>query len=129
MHDPDRVVGAHQEPGLPEVMILSNVVMDGKQIGLPDAGQGWHTDMSYSRTIAFANVLYALEVPQRDGEPLGATQFCDMCAAWDGLPDDIKRHIVASWAHRMLMTAESEIEGHSARRILEEAAASIEVPR
>ncbi len=44
-------------------------------------------------------------------------------------PDDIKRHIVASWAHRLLMTAESEIEGHSARRILEEAAASIEVPR
>ena len=84
---------AHQEPGLPEVMILSNVVKDGKQIGLPDAGQGWHTDMSYSKTIAFANVLYALEVPQRDGKPLGATQFCDMCAAWDGLPDDIKRQL------------------------------------
>ena len=87
------VIGAHQEPGLPEVMILSNVVRDGKQIGLPDAGQGWHTDMSYSKTIAFANVLYALEVPRRDGKPLGATQFCDMCAAYDGLPDDIKRQI------------------------------------
>ena len=84
------VIGGHQEPGLPEVMILSNVVRDGKQIGLPDAGQGWHTDMSYSKTIAFANVLYALEVPRRDGKPLGATQFCDMCAAYDGLPGDIK---------------------------------------
>ena len=63
------VIGAHQEPGLPEVMTLSNVVQDGKGIGLADAGQGWHTDMSYSNTIAFANVLYALQVPHRDGRP------------------------------------------------------------
>jgi taurine dioxygenase len=85
------VIGRHQEPGMPEVMILSNVTQDGKPVGLPDAGQGWHTDMSYSHTIAFANVLYALEVPQRDGKPLGATEFCDMCAAYDGLPQDVKR--------------------------------------
>jgi taurine dioxygenase len=87
------VIGAHQEPGLPEVMILSNIVQDGRQIGLPDAGQGWHTDMSYSKTIAFANVLYAIEVPRRDGRPLGATQFCDMCAAWEGLPIQIKQQL------------------------------------
>src|SRR6266480_3618701 len=46
----------YQEPGVPEVMILSNIVENGKAIGLADAGQGWHTDMSYSRMIAFANV-------------------------------------------------------------------------
>ena len=34
---------------------------DGKPIGLGDAGQGWHTDMSYSKEIAFGNVLFALE--------------------------------------------------------------------
>src|SRR2546425_90602 len=50
---------AYQEPGVPEVMILSNIVENGKPIGLADAGQGWHTDMSYSRMIAFAKVLYA----------------------------------------------------------------------
>jgi taurine dioxygenase len=59
--------GPYQEPGIPEVMILSNIVKDGKPIGLADAGQDWHTDMSYSKTIAFANVLYALEVPRRNG--------------------------------------------------------------
>ena len=42
-------------------MMLSNIVENGKPIGLADAGQDWHTDMSYSKTIAFANVLYALE--------------------------------------------------------------------
>jgi taurine dioxygenase len=87
------VIGAHQEPGMPEVMTLSNVIREGKQIGLADAGQGWHTDMSYSKTIAFANVLYALEVPHRDGKPLGATQFCDMCAAYDGLPEAVRRQL------------------------------------
>ncbi len=82
--------GAYQEPGVPEVMILSNIVRDGKPIGLADAGQGWHTDMSYSRTIALANVLYGIEIPQRGGKTLGATQFGNMQAAYDGLPQDLK---------------------------------------
>ena len=34
-------------------MILSNIVAEGRPIGLADAGQDWHTDMSFSRTIAF----------------------------------------------------------------------------
>src|SRR4026209_2686183 len=85
--------GAYQEPGIPEVMILSNIVKDGKPIGLPDAGQDWHTDMSYSKTIAFANVLYALEVPRRDGKTLGDTEFSSMQAAYEGLPGDLKQKL------------------------------------
>lgn len=84
------VANAYQEPGMPEVMILSNIMKDGKPTGLADAGQGWHTDMSYSRTIAFANVLYGIEIPHRDGKPLGATEFSSMAAAYDGLPADLK---------------------------------------
>jgi taurine dioxygenase len=87
------VANAYQEPGIPEVMILSNIVRDGKPIGLADAGQDWHTDMSYSRTIAFANVLYGIEIPHRDGRPLGATEFCNMHAAYDGLPADLRRRL------------------------------------
>jgi taurine dioxygenase len=84
------VAGGYQEPGHPEVMILSNIVRNGRPVGLADAGQSWHADMSYSKVVAFANVLYAIEVPQRDGRPLGATEFCDMCAAYDDLPDALK---------------------------------------
>jgi len=87
------VGGMFQEPGLPQVMILSNIVRDGKPIGIGDAGQDWHTDMSYSATVAFANVLYAIEVPRRDGQALGATMFCDMAAAYDTLPEAVKRRI------------------------------------
>jgi len=87
------VAGSHQEPGVPEVMILSNIVENGKPIGFADAGQGWHTDMSYSRRFAFANVLYGIRIPLRDGSPLGATEFSNMHAAYEGLPADLKRRL------------------------------------
>jgi alpha-ketoglutarate-dependent taurine dioxygenase len=81
----------YQEPGIPEVMILSNIVENGRPIGLADAGQGWHTDMSYSRMIAFANVLYGIKIPKRNGRALGATQFANTQAAYADLPADVKR--------------------------------------
>jgi taurine dioxygenase len=87
------VANSYQEPGLPQVMILSNIVENGKPIGLSDAGQSWHTDMSYSRTIAFANVLYGIKIPRRDGKTLGNTEFCSMHAAYDGLPDELKQKL------------------------------------
>jgi len=85
--------GPFQEPGIPEVMTLSNIVENGKPIGLADAGQDWHTDMSYSKTIAFANVLYGIKIPRRDGQPLGNTEFCSMHAAYDGLPAELKKRL------------------------------------
>jgi len=87
------VANAYQEPGIPEVMILSNIIENGKPIGLADAGQDWHTDMSYSSTIAFANVLYGIKIPRRDGRTLGATEFSNMHAAYDGLPAEMKRDL------------------------------------
>ena len=92
------VANSFQEPGHPEVMILSNIVRDGKPIGLADAGQDWHTDMSYSRQIAFANVLHAIEVPRRDGAVLGATEFANMYAAYEELPADIKSSLANATA-------------------------------
>jgi taurine dioxygenase len=87
------VANSFQEPGIPEIMILSNIVENGKPVGLADAGQDWHTDMSYSSTVAFANVLYGLQIPHRDGKPLGSTDFCSMHAAYEGLPADMKQRL------------------------------------
>ena len=84
---------AYQDAGIPEVMILSNIVENGRPIGLADAGQGWHTDMSYSRMIAFANVLYGIKIPRRNGKVLGATQFSNMQAAYAGLPADVRKQL------------------------------------
>jgi taurine dioxygenase len=87
------VANQFHEPDFPEVMVLSNLIRDGKPIGLGDAGQDWHTDMSYSKDIALANVLHAIKVPMRGGQPLGATQFRNMRAAYEDLPAEIKRRL------------------------------------
>lgn len=87
------VAQSYQEPDHPEVMILSNKVVDGKPIGLADAGQDWHTDMSYSKEMAFANVLYGIEIPRKDGTPLGCTEFSNMRAAYLDLPEDLKQKL------------------------------------
>ena len=87
------VANTFQEPGHPEVMILSNIKEDGKPIGLSDAGQDWHTDMSYSAEVAFANVLYGITIPRRDGVPLGGTEFANMYAAYDNLPEDVRTRL------------------------------------
>jgi taurine dioxygenase len=92
------VANQFHEPGFPEVMVLSNMTKDGQPVGLGDAGQGWHTDMSYSREIALANVLHAIKVPMRDGKSLGDTQFRNMHLAYEALPADIKRRLAGRTA-------------------------------
>jgi taurine dioxygenase len=87
------VGGMFQDPELPEVMILSNIVRDGKPIGIGDAGQDWHTDMSYRDVMGFVNVLYGLKIPRRDGKALGGTEFSNMQAAYEALPQDIKHRL------------------------------------
>jgi len=85
--------GRAQADGYPEVMILSNMTRDGQALGLKDAGQSWHTDMSYSNTIALANVLYGTTIPHRHGMPLGDTQFRNMHAIYEDLPAEIKKRL------------------------------------
>ena len=90
--------GTYCEPDVPEVMLLSNIVENGKPIGLADAGQDWHTDMSYNAVIGFTNVLYAVKVPRRGGEPLGNTVFADMRAAYDDLSPALKTRLAGATA-------------------------------
>jgi taurine dioxygenase len=85
--------GTFAEPGMPDVGILSNIVENGQPIGLGDAGQDWHTDMSYNETIGFLNVLYAVKVPRRDGQALGATMFANTQAAYEGLDPGLKTRL------------------------------------
>jgi len=87
------VANSRHEPGMPEMMLLSNIIENGTPIGMADAGQGWHTDLSYNKVIGYATILYGIEIPQRDGRTLGQTQFCNMQAAYEDLPADIKAEL------------------------------------
>ena len=87
------LTGRHHEPGMPEVGILSNILENGEPIGITDAGQDWHTDMSYNETIGFLNVLYAVQVPRRHGRVLGATVFANTQAAYQDLAPELKARL------------------------------------
>jgi taurine dioxygenase len=94
-----RILGARLEPHLfsryhhpeePLILVLSNRKDDaGGEKGLKDAGSFWHSDVSYKEVPAKATLLYALEVPDEGGDTL----FCDMVAAYEGLPDAMKRRL------------------------------------
>ncbi|MBY0265722.1 MAG: TauD/TfdA family dioxygenase [Burkholderiales bacterium] len=79
-------------PGHPEVLVVSNIKDDEDRfIGLPDAGQTWHTDTSYRERPSRGSVLYAVEIPHGDdGQPLGDTLFAGTAPAYEGLSQEMK---------------------------------------
>jgi taurine dioxygenase len=88
------IVKKYLLPGFPEILLISNVRdADGEHIGLADAGFTWHTDTSYRRRPSRCSLLYAKEVPHRDGQPLGDTVFASTIAAYEALPESMKQRI------------------------------------
>jgi taurine dioxygenase len=72
------------------VMIVSNVVENGKAIGQLGAYEAvWHTDMSYIPDPPMASALYALETPPSGGD----TGFCNMYLAYDSLDTELRREV------------------------------------
>jgi len=99
------IVQKYLLPGHPEILLISNVRNEeGEHIGLADAGFTWHTDTSYRRRPSRCSLLYAKEVPQRDGKPLGDTVFANTVAAYEALPPAMKRRLAGLKAiHRYAM--------------------------
>jgi taurine dioxygenase len=87
---PVQETGQRFVAGHPEIYVISNVVQNGVAIGSLGSGEAvWHTDMSYLPAPPKASALYALEVPARGGD----TSFCSMYAAWEQLPDRLRRRV------------------------------------
>jgi len=80
-------------PGYPEIYIVSNVMVDGRPIGSRDAGRYWHSDICYVENPSRASLLYALEIPIKDGVARGDTLFASTCAAYEALPEELKRRL------------------------------------
>ncbi len=78
---------AHAEQ--PEILLISNVIKDGKPVGIGDAGRDWHSDLSYVAEPSLGSLLHAQELPPEGGD----TMFANMYAAYEALPDTIKRRI------------------------------------
>jgi taurine dioxygenase len=83
------VIDQFHHPDDPNILILSNVRIDGKPSGLADAGSYFHSDYSYLQVPARATMLYSIEVPRVGGNTLFANQY----AAYDDLPAAMKRRL------------------------------------
>jgi taurine dioxygenase len=87
---PVQETGRRFVEGLPEIYIVSNVVVNGEPIGsLGDGEAVWHTDMSYLDMPPKASMLYSLEVPPTGGN----TSFCTMYGIYEALPGKLKERI------------------------------------
>lgn len=92
--DVERIFLTHYaHPKYPEIMLVSNIKENGRDIGHADAGRVWHTDMSYTARPPRATMLYALEVPVANGVALGDTLFSSAADAHDSLPQEKQRQI------------------------------------
>ena len=79
----------------PEVMIVSNIRIDGKPLGLPHDGEMWfHSDMCYTEFPHTATMLYAVELPSTGGN----TMFADMYGAYDNLRPEVRDRLAGKKA-------------------------------
>jgi len=83
------VIDQFHHPEHADILILSNVVKDGRPTGLADAGTYFHTDYSYLEVPARATMLYSIQVPKQGGDTLFANQY----AAYGDLSSQTRKKI------------------------------------
>ena len=92
--------------GHPEILIVSNVVEDGKPIGLGDAGKYWHSDLSYKELPSLGSLLHAQELPSEGGDTLFANQHL----AYDELPAHLRSAIEGRSAEHSYLAKYAELQ-------------------
>src|SRR5207244_8273373 len=71
-------------------MLVTNIVEDGKPIGVFGDGEMWfHHDTSYYPEPHRATLLYAMKLPSRGGN----TCFANMYAAYDNIPPALRARL------------------------------------
>jgi alpha-ketoglutarate-dependent 2,4-dichlorophenoxyacetate dioxygenase len=85
---------------IPEIGDISNLDIDNNIRGRDDrrrldmlGNRLWHTDASYMKVPVVLGMLFAVAVPPASALGGGETEFADMRAAYDALPDDMKTAI------------------------------------
>lgn len=96
-------------PDYKEVLIVSNIVENGKPVGLGDAGSFWHSDLSYKEKPSLGSFLHAQELPAEGGDTL----FADMHIAWETLPEHLRRAIDGRRAEHTYLARYAELQKRS----------------
>ena len=93
-------------PEHPDVIVFSNIKVDGKDIGArPDRsfGDAWHSDFSFIKEPAGGSLFYAKEVPDGGGDD---TWYANLTKAYDALSEDMKSKLEdLKWTYSHVTTA------------------------
>jgi alpha-ketoglutarate-dependent 2,4-dichlorophenoxyacetate dioxygenase len=106
-----------------ELIDIGNVALDGNIAARDDkkligvlANQLWHSDSSFQDIPVKYSMLSAVEVPGEGGD----TEWCDLRAAWDALPAELRKIVEGRTArhvafHSRMMLGDSYNEAQVAR--------------
>ncbi len=84
------IIGKPYIDDYPELLVISNIVEEGKPQGNLGAGEAiWHTDMSYRDVPISYAILNAVELPPSGGN----TYFANQYLAYESLSDELKRSL------------------------------------
>lgn len=72
--------------GYPEILQVTNRLINGKPSETRNTGRNWHSDYSYSNRPAAASMLFCAQKPPVGGD----TMFCNMVRAYETLSDKMK---------------------------------------
>jgi alpha-ketoglutarate-dependent 2,4-dichlorophenoxyacetate dioxygenase len=96
----------------PDVADISNLDAEGRVLARDDprnlfnlGNQLWHTDSSFKRIPAKCSLLSARELPSSGGD----TEFADLRAAWDALPEARKRQLDGLVVEHSIFRSRSQI--------------------
>ena len=96
----------------PDIADISNLDAEGRVLGRDDrrnlfnlGNQLWHTDSSLKRVPAKCSLLSARELPASGGE----TEFADLRAAWDALPETRQRELDGLIVEHSIFRSRSQI--------------------
>jgi len=98
-----------QLPSHPEVLIISNIIENGKPLGLGDAGHFWHSDLSYKEKPSLGSMLHAQELPLEGGDTL----FANMHLAYDTLPAALRHAVQGARAEHSYLAQYEELRRRS----------------
>lgn len=83
------VIDQFHHPAAPDILILSNVLKDGRPIGLQDGGTYFHTDYSYLPVPARCTMLHAIAI----ADAAAGTSFANQRLAYEELPAETRARI------------------------------------
>ena len=92
--------------GRREVLLVSNIKEDGRPIGrLGNQELNWHMDQIFMAQPTAGTILYAIEVTPEGGN----TWFCDLGAAYEALPGDLRANVEGRSAVHSAATADRRV--------------------